>query len=355
MVALVAAGLAVAAFVTYEEQRSFLLTRVDQQVRPRWSPSPPAQAARQRPAGRPAAAASGSAARGGGGSRGGRPPVPAGNLRRAARTGRQGAALAGVQLRRQAGPVPSLPGKVPLSRAGQPPHLFTVSTGGRTSYRAAALTVGERTPRRRGTLREADQTLHRLIVVEALVGGGVILALVLLGWLVIRIGLRPLERIGRVASEIAGGDLSRRVTPSDQRTEVGRLGLSLNEMLVRDRAGIRATAARARTGCAASSPTPHMSCARRWPRSAATPSCSGSGRPKTRRRWPGRWRGSRPRRTRMGVLVEDLLCWPARSDARAPTRRRRPRRAGRACHRGHARDSPRSRRPRSAPTSRPRR
>ena len=32
MVALVAAGLAVAAFVTYEEQRSFLLTRVDQQV-----------------------------------------------------------------------------------------------------------------------------------------------------------------------------------------------------------------------------------------------------------------------------------------------------------------------------------
>src|SRR3984885_4348378 len=32
MVALVAAGLAVAAFVTYEEQRSFLLKRVDQQV-----------------------------------------------------------------------------------------------------------------------------------------------------------------------------------------------------------------------------------------------------------------------------------------------------------------------------------
>ena len=53
----------------------------------------------------------------------------------------------------------------------------------------------------------------------------------MLGWLVIRVGLRPLERIGRVASEIAGGDLSRRVTPSDSRTEVGRLGLSLNEML----------------------------------------------------------------------------------------------------------------------------
>ena len=52
-------------------------------------------------------------------------------------------------------------------------------------------------------LRETDDTLHRLVVVEGLVGGGVILALVLLGWVVIRIGLRPLERIGRVASEIA--------------------------------------------------------------------------------------------------------------------------------------------------------
>ena len=80
-------------------------------------------------------------------------------------------------------------------------------------------------------LREVDQTLHRLVVVEALVGAGVILALVALGWLVIRVGLRPLERIGRVASEIAGGDLSRRVSSTDSRTEVGRLGRSLNEML----------------------------------------------------------------------------------------------------------------------------
>jgi two-component system, OmpR family, sensor kinase len=49
---------------------------------------------------------------------------------------------------------------------------------------------------------------------------------------VIRVGLRPLERMGRVASEIANGDLSRRVTPDDPRTEVGRLGASLNQMLV---------------------------------------------------------------------------------------------------------------------------
>ena len=47
----------------------------------------------------------------------------------------------------------------------------------------------------------------------------------------IRVGLLPLERIGRVASEIAHGNLSKRVTPANDRTEVGRLGTSLNEML----------------------------------------------------------------------------------------------------------------------------
>ncbi len=59
-----------------------------------------------------------------------------------------------------------------------------------------------------------------------------ILALTALGWVVIQLGLRPLERMGRVANEIAHGDLSRRVSPDNQRTEVGRLGSSLNEMLV---------------------------------------------------------------------------------------------------------------------------
>ena len=46
-------------------------------------------------------------------------------------------------------------------------------------------------------LREVEQTLHRLIMVELLVGVGVILALIALGAIVIRIGLRPLSRSGR--------------------------------------------------------------------------------------------------------------------------------------------------------------
>ncbi len=108
------------------------------------------------------------------------------------------------------GPAPTLPAHFPVSRSGASPHLFTVSASGGVRYRAIALAAGQDTAIVAVPLREADQTLHRLVVVEALVAGGVILALVLLGWVVIRVGLRPLERIGRVASEIAGGDLSRR-------------------------------------------------------------------------------------------------------------------------------------------------
>ena len=49
-------------------------------------------------------------------------------------------------------------------------------------------------------------------------------------WLV-RLGLRPLERIGATADAIAGGDLSQRVSDDNPRTEVGRLGRTLNTML----------------------------------------------------------------------------------------------------------------------------
>ena len=81
-------------------------------------------------------------------------------------------------------------------------------------------------------LEEVDDTLHDLVIVEALVVGTLIVALTALGWVVIRIGLRPLGQMERVASEIADGDMSRRVSPATSRTEIGRLGLSLNKMLV---------------------------------------------------------------------------------------------------------------------------
>ena len=130
---------------------------------------------------------------------------------------------------------PALPRHFPISGfTSQRVALFTVDSaaGSSLSYRAGAFALRDgRTLVIAVPLHDVDQTLERLTEVEALVGGVVILGLVALGWLVIRVGLLPLERIGRVANEIAHGNLSRRVTPADDRTEVGRLGTSLNEML----------------------------------------------------------------------------------------------------------------------------
>jgi two-component system OmpR family sensor kinase len=99
--------------------------------------------------------------------------------------------------------------------------------------------LAQRDPRTGGILvsavpmREADQQLDRLLVVEALVIGVVLLLLGLAGWAVVRIGLLPLDRMGHAAGRIAGGDLSHRVEETDPRTETGRLGIALNRMLDR--------------------------------------------------------------------------------------------------------------------------
>jgi two-component system OmpR family sensor kinase len=124
---------------------------------------------------------------------------------------------------------PDIPSQVPVGRP------FTVDgKGDDTRYRVYA------EPARFGgttivaiPLREVDQTLQRLLLVEGSVIAGVLLVLGLIGWAVVRIGLLPLDRMGHTAGAIAGGDLSHRVTDTDPRSEVGRLGISLNAMLDR--------------------------------------------------------------------------------------------------------------------------
>jgi two-component system OmpR family sensor kinase len=80
-------------------------------------------------------------------------------------------------------------------------------------------------------LSEVTQTLRRLLVIELGATGGVLLVVGLAALALVRKGLRPLDDIGDVAGAIAGGDLSQRVPLAEPRTEVGRLGLSLNAML----------------------------------------------------------------------------------------------------------------------------
>ena len=91
---------------------------------------------------------------------------------------------------------------------------------------------------------------------------GVLLVLAAFAWLLIRLGLRPLDRIAATAGAIAAGDLARRVAPADPRTEVGRLGLALNAMLGQiERAFGEQQASEDRLR--RFSRTPRMSCGRR--------------------------------------------------------------------------------------------
>ena len=88
-------------------------------------------------------------------------------------------------------------------------------------------------------LTDTDAALHRLLALELYVSGAVLIAIVAAAWLIIRLSLRPLQKMADTAGEIAAGDLSRRVEESDERTEVGQLGSALNVMLGRIESAFR--------------------------------------------------------------------------------------------------------------------
>jgi two-component system OmpR family sensor kinase len=81
------------------------------------------------------------------------------------------------------------------------------------------------------SMSEVDYTLNGVVQLDAEIGAAALAAMVVLSLLIVRIGLRPLARMGQTAEAIAGGDLSQRVSPATPRTEIGRLGLALNAML----------------------------------------------------------------------------------------------------------------------------
>jgi two-component system, OmpR family, sensor kinase len=70
-----------------------------------------------------------------------------------------------------------------------------------------------------------------LLLFEIAISGGIMIIVLVATWLVVRRGMRPLERMGATARTIAATGLGSRVSPSTEKTEVGRLGLALNEML----------------------------------------------------------------------------------------------------------------------------
>jgi two-component system OmpR family sensor kinase len=231
---LCAAGLLALAVVTYTEQRSFLQGRVDQEVR---QAGPAVSQALDKLGYRPAGDETASSQPGGGARGGPGPGGPGLNLppgtcgQRREADGKVIGKLLCFTYGQAEPATPQIPAHVPIGK------LLTVGSHGSSGldYRLYV----SRDPEDSGItlvavpLTEVKQTLNRLLVVEGLVIAGVLLALGLAAFFVVRLGLRPLSRIEVTAGEIAGGQLSRRVSPADAKTEVGRLGLALNAMLDR--------------------------------------------------------------------------------------------------------------------------
>jgi two-component system, OmpR family, sensor kinase len=242
---LAAAGLVILAVLTYAEQRSFLLDRVDQQLTeaaPAVSVALGQQVQEGGRGGGGAAVAPGGGAvvpgggavppgggPGGGGPNPHLPPGIYGQFRTA--TGEVLAHLL-ISYYGQAPPAaPLIPAHV------SPGEFLTAGSAGSSGLRYRV--YAHHDPEDAGLtvlalpLGEVDDTLSRLRLVEALVVAGTLVALGIGAFFVVRLGLCPLDRMEVTAGEIAAGQLSLRVSPATSRTEIGRLGLALNAMLER--------------------------------------------------------------------------------------------------------------------------
>jgi two-component system OmpR family sensor kinase len=104
------------------------------------------------------------------------------------------------------------------------PRLFSVGPRDARQYFRAFVVVAI-------PLSDVDHTLHHLFIVELIVAIVVLLLMSALAWYVVQLGLRPLSQMETTAGAIAAGDLSQRIDFVDEHTEVGRLGIALNEML----------------------------------------------------------------------------------------------------------------------------
>ena len=225
VLAIAAVGLVTLAAIVYFEQRSFLLDRAEEQARE--GAGAVAGALAQRGIGdhdEPDRDRPGRPPRGGGPGVG----LPAGTYGELRAGGNTYPVV--FDYGQNVDASPKIPEKITV---GKP---ITVSGSGSDDERyrvvASSLRLGDvavvAVP-----LTEAAETLNRLVLVEGLVIVGVLLVLAAVAWVVVRNSLLPLDRIGHTAGRIAGGDLSHRVEATDERTEVGRVGLALNRMLDR--------------------------------------------------------------------------------------------------------------------------
>lgn len=130
--------------------------------------------------------------------------------------------------------VPDLTAEMVAAHRGT--GAFTVgSVGSDVRYRVQVRADGRkaRTVAFALPLEDVDDTVRRLVALEAF-GSLVILGVLgLVSLWVLRLGVRPLKQMTASAVSIGGGDLTHRIPGARPGTEAGELGLALNQMLTR--------------------------------------------------------------------------------------------------------------------------
>jgi two-component system OmpR family sensor kinase len=130
-------------------------------------------------------------------------------------------------------PPPAPRGGVPSRERAQRFDVPAVSGAGRYRVLVSSLPASAGVLIVAVALDDVNATLKRLLRVEVLIAAGLLAVLVAAAFWLLRTGLRPLERMSEVAGGIAQGDLDVRLSPAEERSEIGRLGLALNGMLER--------------------------------------------------------------------------------------------------------------------------
>ncbi len=135
-------------------------------------------------------------------------------------------------LRSADSPVPAVSAEQALEAARSGARFSVDSTDGDLRWRIDA---GRPRPNAPVTviglpLDTVDDAVRDLAVASTLGAVAILAALALVAAWVIRLGVRPVQRMTEVATAIAAGDLSRRVPETDPGTEVGALGAALNTM-----------------------------------------------------------------------------------------------------------------------------
>jgi two-component system, OmpR family, sensor kinase len=236
IVALIAAD-----FATYSSLRSFLYSRVDQSLE-QYHPNleQAANSGQALSCGFPASGAFNAPGDGGGGQAG-PPPNLVGTLFFEVRTP-TGSVVDDQQCAAYLGSksyTPNLPAHITGFSAepnGEQVAYFTAPSttegGPEFRVRASVLQNGDQLVLAL-PLNDAAGTLHQLVLIELAVTASAIVVALVLGWWLVRVGLRPLADAEQTAEEIAAGNLEHRVPGENDRTEVGRLARAMNVMLGR--------------------------------------------------------------------------------------------------------------------------